>query len=90
MDAQHWRDTLKLLCIMILADEKVYEEEVDSFKKAAVALRDSINPKLMLTEHMAEEWFIVHRDEIKIEMSSLYHENITEKLLENLKALVGI
>ena len=58
-----WTDILSLLSLMILADGRVYKEEVDTFKSAVVTLRDKLSVQTMLTEHMALEWFVVHKDE---------------------------
>lgn len=87
MNTQNWKDTLSLLCIMILADEKVYQEEVESFQNAAVALRDALNPKLMLTRHMAQEWFVVHKEELQQSISDHNKDKTVAGLLNNLRDL---
>jgi len=87
MRDQNWSDILTLLSMMILADEKVYQEEVEAFKKAAVELKDMICPEVMLTEHMAFDWFTLHREDIMLQMSTFNYPTAVTKTLENLKGL---
>jgi len=70
--------------MMILIDGKVYEEELEEFKTAALTLRDMVDPKLMLTGHMAEDWFELHRDEIAIGVTPVFYESTVSKTLKNL------
>lgn len=84
MNARYWSDVLRLLCMMILIDGKVYEEELEEFKKAAIALRDIVDPNLMLTGHMAEDWFELNRDEIAIGVTTVFYESNVIKTLRNL------
>ena len=87
MNAQNWTDTLRLLCMMILVDEKVYQEEVEAFKTAALSLRDKVNPKLMLTRQMAEDWFDLNRDDIAIGLSKVFYESSVSKTLQSLDSV---
>ena len=87
MNAQNWTDTLRLLSMMILVDEKVYQEEVEAFKTAALSLRDKVNPKLMLTRQMAEDWFDLNRDDIAIGISKVFYESSVSKTLQSLESV---
>ncbi|WP_427454059.1 hypothetical protein [Litorimonas sp. WD9-15] len=84
MNAKNWDDTLHLLCMMILVDGKVFEEEVEAFKDAAIALKDIVNPKLMLTRHMAGDWFALHRDDIAIRVSPVFYDSSLSGILKSL------
>ena len=84
MNARYWTDVLRLLCMMILIDGKVYEEELEEFKSAALALRDMVDPKLMLTGHMAQDWFELNRDDIAIGVTTVFYESNVVKTLKNL------
>lgn len=84
MNARYWNDVLRLLCMMILIDGKVYEEEVEAFKDAAMTLRDMVDPHLMLTRHMAEDWFHLHRDDLSIGVSSVFMDTTIAKALNGL------
>jgi len=87
MNARFWNDVLRLLCMMILIDGKVYEEELEAFKDAALTLRDMVDPKLMLTGHMAEDWFELNRDDIAISIQSVFYDGSVAKALKNLDAI---
>lgn len=87
MQDKNWSDILTLLSMMVLADEKVYHEEVGAFKKAAVELRDLICPEVMLTEQMAFDWFMLHRDDILNRMSTYNYPTAVTEVLENLSGL---
>lgn len=87
MQDKNWTDILMLLSMMVLADEKVYQEEVEAFKKAAVELKDMICPEVMLTEQMALDWFMLHRDDILDRMNTYNYPSAVTKVLENLSGL---
>jgi len=82
-----WSDVLTLLSMMVLADGKVYQEEMEAFKKAAIELRDLICPKVMLTEQMAFDWFTLHRDNILERMGTHNYPTAVAETLENLDVL---
>lgn len=87
MHSRNWNDALTLLCMMIMADGKVYHEEVATFKSAAVQLRNAVSPEIMVTEKMAEDWFILHKDEISRKMSTVFRAAATQEVFERLKTL---
>lgn len=87
MHSQNWNDALTLLCMMIMADGKVYQEEVEAFKKAAVQLKDAVSPEMMVTEKMAYDWFVLHKDDISQKMSSVYIVDATREVFDRLKSL---
>jgi len=82
-----WSDVLTLLSMMVLADGKVYQEEMEAFKKAAIELRDMICPQVMLTEQMAFDWFTWHREDILLRMSTFNYPTSVTETLENLSVL---
>ena len=94
MNARYWNDVLHLLAMMILIDGKVYEEELEAFTEAAISLRDKVDPKLMLTGHMAKDWFAGHREDILNDIRpSCYDRTIKRSLkrldeVENKKDLI--
>ncbi len=87
MEQRQWQDTLTLLAMMIFADEKVYPEEVDTFKKAALELRDIVTPNLMLTNHMLSEWFKLHKDEIVESLKPWNYDASLAKLMERMNEI---
>jgi len=65
MTTDEWHDILTLLTIVILADRKVYKEEVDCFTKQVKRLNETISPEIFMTESMALDWFKSNRDRVK-------------------------
>lgn len=84
MNARYWNDVLHLLGMMILIDGKVYEEELEAFTEAAISLRDIVDPKLMLTAHMAEDWFAGHREEILNNIRPSCYDRTVQRTLKRL------
>jgi len=64
VDPQKWTHILTLFSVVILADRRVYKEEVDTFVEQTLALKDEISPKMIFSKKMAMDWFFQHRDEI--------------------------
>lgn len=77
MSNESWRDVMSLLGLVILADERVYKEEVDIFVKTAISLNKKVNPGLFLTQDMALKWFVENRERLqKIQKSPVYHSKV--------------
>ena len=87
MNIRCWNDVLHLLCIMILLDGNVDEQEIDVFADAAISLRDKIDPNLVLTEHMARDWFAGHRDKIVLSIRPSCYESTVRRTLNRLDAI---
>ena len=87
MRANHWNEILRMLCMMVLADGKVYKEEVDTFVEAGMALRDELTPDMLLTRKMVLDWFVLHRAEISAGMDEFAYDNTLSSVLENLQDL---
>ena len=87
MHSRNWNDALTLLCMMIIADGKVYQEEVQVFKTAAVKLRDAVSPGMMVTEKMAQDWFFLHKDRIAHNMLPPLRDAALAKVFEKLQSL---
>lgn len=68
MDPSKWSDIFSLLSIIVIADNRVYKEEVDSFTDHVVALKHAFKSDTLLTKKLALDWFMAHRDAIASEM----------------------
>lgn len=66
MDIREWTHILTLLSVAVIIDDRVYKEEVDMFVEQAVKLKEIISPEMIFSKKMAFDWFVVHRDEIKV------------------------
>jgi len=64
VETARWKDILTLLTIAVVIDRRVYKEEVDAFRQEALALRESLTPDMILSDKMAFDWFLIHRDEV--------------------------
>jgi len=64
MTSDEWHDVLTLLTIVILADRRVYKEEVDSFVDTIKSLNAEISPEIFMTDGMAFDWFKSNRDRV--------------------------
>ena len=64
MDINRWNDIFRLLAMVIIADKRVYKEEVDAFIDSAMDIKAAISDETLITRDMAFEWFRGHRDEI--------------------------
>jgi len=52
-----WKYILKLLGLVIVADKKTFQAEIDTFLRGVNELRAIIDPSLWFTEKMADDWF---------------------------------
>jgi len=64
MTSEEWHEILTLMTIVVLADKRVYKEEVDTFVKAVKTLNDIISPEIFMTEGMAFDWFKSNRERV--------------------------
>ena len=64
METARWTDILVLLTIAVVIDRRVYKEEVDAFRREALALREVLTPDMIFSDKMAFDWFLVHRDNV--------------------------
>ena len=64
MDIGRWTEIFKLLAMVIIADKRVYKEEVDEFVNSAMEIKSAINDATLITRDMAFEWFRGNRDDI--------------------------
>lgn len=83
MDPSKWSDIFSLLSIIVIADDRVYKEEVDSFTDHVVALKEAFKSDTLLTKKLALDWFMAHRDQIATEMRGKNAEIIlSRKILQ--------
>ena len=66
MDTRQWTHILTLLSVAVVVDNRIYKEEVDMFVEQSLKLKETISPEMLFSKKMAFDWFVVHRDEIKV------------------------
>ena len=65
MNPDHWTDIFTLLAIIVVADDRVYKEEVDSFVAQVEILKTEVGSEALVTTKLAFDWFHAQRDEIR-------------------------
>jgi len=69
MGPKQWTHILTLLTVAVIVDKRVYKEEVDMFVERVLTLKDIISPDMIFSKKMAFDWFVVHRDAVKVWMN---------------------
>jgi len=80
MTSEEWHDVLTMLTIVILADRRVYKEEVDTFVSAVQFLNKAISPDMLMTKGMAFDWFKSNKKRV----ANLLVGSQVDKSIENL------
>lgn len=84
MSPSAWSGIFRLLSVMILVDERIYQEEVEAFTKACMTLNQTISPGMVLTRKTAFDWFLSHRDALRSQLDQNTLEALIEKLARNI------
>ena len=71
VDTRQWTHILTLLSVAVIIDNRVYKEEVDMFVEQAGQLKEVITPEMIFSKKMAFDWFVVHRDEIRVWLTDI-------------------
>jgi len=82
-----WRNLLKLLGLMVVADDKIYQEEVSMFSQAAMSLQQKISPDMIMTNKMTVDWFINYRDRLSEVVDSLDYDRAVIEIISELRGL---
>lgn len=64
MSVERWNEIFELLSMVILADKRVYKEEVDTFVDSVMSIKAAVNDDTLITRDLAFEWFRGHREDI--------------------------
>ena len=84
MDDKELSQVFRLLSIIILADAKVYKEEVDAMSAQLIQLCRQVDPDVFITETMAQDWFQSNRKYIQSALKAPYRESYVKESLESL------
>ena len=85
MGEQYWDSVLRLMSIMVLADNTVYPEKLSCFASNCLKLRDDIDPNTIMTSKMAIDWFISNRDEIRSHLTGSNSKRYISEVIGSLK-----
>jgi len=69
MLADRWAELLTLMSYVVLADHRIYHEEVEVFTSRAVELKAQISPDMLFSKKMAFDWFVTHREAVRAVMT---------------------
>jgi len=64
MNIDRWNDIFTLLAMVIIADKRVYKEEVDTFVDSAMKIKAAVDDGTLITRDLVFEWFRGNRAEI--------------------------
>lgn len=82
-----WKHLLKLLGLMVVADQRIYKETVDAYVDAVMELRVVIDPSLIMTRQMAFDWFFYHKDELMAVVEGLEYDTVLLDIISNFRNL---
>jgi len=85
MEKSHIENILTLLTLVILIDDRVYPEEVETFSDAAHRLCYNIDPGILFTSSMAADWFKANRASIHMRL----HEESKGFVRKIIRSLTG-
>ncbi len=85
MDDKQLENILRLLSIVILADKKVYPEEVDVMSSMIKELCSEIDQNLFITKKMAGDWFRMNRASLESVLQGPYRNDFIHESLLSLK-----
>lgn len=89
MTSEEWHNVMTLLTLVILADKRVYKEEVDTFVDSVKTLNETISPEIFMTKGMAFDWFKSNRNQVaNLLVGPKVEQNIRE-LISNTKKVPG-
>jgi len=65
MSVQIWNNIFELLSLVIIADGRVFKEEVDTFIDSVMDIKaNAEGDSTLVTRNLAMEWFKSHREQI--------------------------
>lgn len=84
MDDRDLSRIFRVLSIVILADTKVYKEEVDAMSAQLINLCRQVDPDVFITETMAQDWFQSNRDHIQNALKGPYRTSYISEAIKSL------
>lgn len=89
MQTDDWQKIMTLLTVIIMADKRVYKEEVDMFTRSVVKLNKKLSPGIFMTPKMAFDWFVDNRDRVQAAMTSEDKHDRIDGLILSVSHLPG-
>jgi len=89
MKKEYLEKVLTLLSIVILIDDRVYPEEVETFSKAVQKISEQIDPNILFTPSMAADWFRANRENIMMKLKNETSDALIRSIIQNLREFDG-
>ena len=89
MKKEYLENVLTLLTVVILIDEKVYPEEVETFSKAVQKISEQIDPNILFTPSMAADWFKANRANVQMKLKQESYKTLISSIIQNLREFSG-
>lgn len=89
MKKEYLDQVLTLLAIVILIDDKVYPEEVETFSKAVQKISEQIDPNILFTPSMASGWFRDNRESILRKLRNETSDSLIDSIIQKLRSYNG-
>lgn len=89
MKKEYLENVLTLLTVVILIDEKVYPEEVETFSKAVQKISEQIDPNILFTPSMAADWFKANRANVQMKLKQESYKTVISNIIQNLRGFTG-
>ncbi|RKQ69225.1 hypothetical protein DES40_2024 [Litorimonas taeanensis] len=83
----HWKYLFRLLGLVVVADKKVVPESVDAYVKALRELAIVIDPKLVVTHRMIQDWISLNKTSLIEMVDSLEYDTVLLEILKEIKFL---
>ena len=83
----NWKHVLKLLGLVIVANKRVLQEDVDTYLDVVTELHTIIDPTIYLTRHMARDWLMLNKSELVENIDSLEYDSILCETLGPIKSM---
>lgn len=89
MNKEYLENVLQLLTVVILVDEKVYPEEVETFSIAVQKISEQIDPNILFTQSMARDWFKANRESVQLKLKATGATAMINATIQNLRNFPG-
>ena len=73
--ASQWSNILKLVGLMAVANGRFVQDDMEAFKDAMMELRAVVDPTLVMTRRMAQDWMVIHKDELTAVVDGLEYDS---------------
>jgi|GEM_PF-4207556 len=84
--AHKWHNIFQLLGIMVVANKRVFPEDMKAFLDSAIELASVVDPSITITRKMTKDWFLINKDELTQMVDSLAYDTAIISILSDIKS----